>query len=118
MARQRQGSEGMERPHEQRTQAVVGAWKASGQSASAFAPRHGIAATTLFGWQCSLRRRERARSAEPAAGFVGVKLVDGLAARPPAFEVVLRGRRVVRVRPGFDERELSRLLLALERPTC
>jgi hypothetical protein len=118
MARQRSEADSEATPHERRTREAVEAWKASGLTAASFAPRLGIAPATLFGWQWALRRRDREREGGAAARFVGVRVVDRGPARPPSFDVVLPGRRVVRVRVGFDERELSRLLAVVEARAC
>jgi hypothetical protein len=117
MARRRSEAGGEAAVHERRKREAVEAWKASGLTAAVFARRLGVARATLFGWQWAIRRRDRARTMA-APRFLGVRLVDGLRARDVPFDVVLPGRRVVRVRPGFDEAEFSRLLVALERPAC
>ncbi len=117
MARRRSEAGGEATAHARRMREAVEAWKASGLTAAVFARRLGVARATLFGWQWAIRRRDRGPAAA-APPFVGVRLVDRLHARPVPFDVVLPGKRVVRVRSGFDEAELLRLLVALARLPC
>jgi len=104
---------------EREMRSLVSKWRSSGLPLTAFARDRGVAPATLSWWRWELRRRARARRSPAPTAFVGVEVVDApVAARPLPFEVVLRGRRVVRVPAGFDAAELSRLLDALEPARC
>ena len=84
---------------------IVQRWRRSGQTAEAYAQRHGLHAGTLAVWGSKLRS-ELAAAREPVSGgsgsgFLPVRVVSG-PARPDAqrqsgeLEVILRnGRRVV-----------------------
>lgn len=106
-------------PREREMRALVSDWRSSGQPLTAFARDRGVTPATLSWWRWALRRRAQARRSPAPTAFVGVEVVDApVAAKPLPFEVVLRGRRVVRVPAGFDAVELARLLGALEPARC
>lgn len=91
----------------------------SGLSTAAFARERSVAAWKLYAGQRRRRRRRLvARSADSAeVGAAPAFLPVQLTAAPPsgsAFEVELRGGRLLRVPADFDESSLSRLVLALE----
>jgi hypothetical protein len=86
----------------------------SGLTRQEFAAREGVSPNAISWWRWTLRRQqEQAQRLQfvelkaPAAG-------EDEKAAAGGFEVVLVRGRVVRVRPGFDARELLRLVTALE----
>ncbi|MBL8749810.1 MAG: hypothetical protein JNK78_11665 [Planctomycetes bacterium] len=85
----------------------------SGMTVREFAGSRGITPTTLYWWRSRLGARRR-----PAA-LVPVEVVDHevvVARRSPddsAFEVEIDGSVTLRIRAGFDEAELRRLMRAL-----
>jgi hypothetical protein len=96
----------------------IARWEESKLTAEEFAPQEGVKPSSLKWWRWRLggeTRRSR-RSAERSP-FVEVK-----EARPRAastvwhFEIALWNGRVVRVRPGFTDEELARVLAVAERP--
>lgn len=83
----------------------VRAWRASGETAAAFAERHGFSESTLHGWSSRLSRGEApqflrlvAKGPEPRAS--------------PELVVEVGGARV-RVREGFDRGLLAEVVRAL-----
>jgi hypothetical protein len=98
--------------------ALVSEWESSGLKLAEFARAQGVAPATLSWWRWTIGRRERERRSPAPGAFVGVQLVGAAVAPPRPFEVVLPGRRVVRVPSGFDAAELARLLSALEAAPC
>jgi hypothetical protein len=99
-------------------QEVLRAQEASGLSQAAFCRERGISAGTLAWWKRQLRRpgpakrRMRRRTKETGAGFIEIGL--GHVATPVGYEILLSRGRAVRVPGGFDARELSRLIAAVE----
>lgn len=95
-------------------QAVVEAWRRSGQSSGQFARRHGLAEVRLLRWS--------ARIAEPAAllpTFVPVVVKgDEPANETRHVEVVLKGGAVVRAAAGTPTAWLAELVRALEKTSC
>lgn len=98
------------------------AWRASGQSASAYAAQHDLHAGTLAGWGSKLRH---VTSSAPvvAAGAAGSSPVRFLPVRvsaeadrhePPLIELVLRNGRRVRVGGVFDGEVLARAIAIAE----
>jgi hypothetical protein len=102
----------------------------------AFANRLGIPSSRLRWWKSELARRDRQRanhsprpssdSGRPApVALVPVRVVPdderrsaGPAPRGPAYEVLLRGGRLVRVPDGFESGSLTALVAALEAVPC
>lgn len=82
----------------------VGRWRASGLTASEFAGREGLKASTLRWWSSTLKREV----ARPK--FIEVRLP---ATVPGRVEVVVRDI-AVRVSGDFDESVLRRVLAILE----
>jgi transposase-like protein len=99
------------RPEE--IQRILAEFRASGLSQNRFALAHGIHPVTLGYW---IRRAEKSRA--PTSGpraLVPVRLkAEGLLAPSPAFEVLLRSRRVLRVFAEFDSEALHRLVTVLD----
>lgn len=77
----------------------------SGMSVREFAARHGLDAQRLYRW----RAQVGSVGSTPAPAFIEVKPPAGA-----AIEVVLRSGHVVRVRTGFGEEDLRRVVAALE----
>jgi transposase len=103
--------------------ARVEQWRRSGLSVRAFCRERGLLEPNFYAW----RRTLAVRDAE-AVSFVPVQVVaeQGFAptverestpmAESPsgAVELVIDGRRVLRIRPGFDAATLQRVLPLLE----
>ena len=87
---------------------VVDQWKASGQSAVAFAAQHGIHASRLSYWSKQL---EPSQDGPTATTFVAVP-VEASAAPSGAVEIEVDGV-VVRLREGTDARYVVQLVRAL-----
>lgn len=92
---------------------ILAAYKASGQSQSAFARAHDLSPSSLSNWLRRPRRGRRPQSPRPA--LVPVHMIPPPSLRAP-YEVQLANDRMVRVPPGFDADELRRLLSAVESP--
>jgi transposase-like protein len=90
---------------------IVQAYEASGLSQRAFAQSIGLSPQSLRNWICKRQGRPR----ETRSTIVPVRIVETQATSTP-FEVVLSGRRVVRVAPDFDADALKKLVSALESP--
>ena len=85
-------------------QSRIAAWRASGQTAAAFAAEHGYTVGTLRWWSSRLRRRAAARF---------VRLVP-IASAVASTEIVLDvGGARVRVARGFDATLLAQVVAAL-----
>ena len=90
-------------------------WRASGQTASAFASAEGWNPRTLLWWSAELRRAERRRG-----GFIEViaqPLTTPVSERTHEdgrIEVVLREQVRIRVSGAFDASVLRRVVDALE----
>lgn len=111
--------------------AIVAEVDVGGATLSEVARRHGIHASLLFRWRKVLGSvmsappmdAEPATSAVTAPRFVPVMLPAPVAppvptpeaARPGAIEIVLDGRRTVRVSADVDTGALVRIIDALER---
>jgi hypothetical protein len=109
-------------------------WQQSGLTARDFCVAHRVPESSFYAWRRELARRDgraaRTRPPLPArpvvpapssrtAGPAFVQLaIDAGVAVPPAIEVVVAGRRVLRVRPGFDADLLRQLVHLLEEPSC
>ena len=107
-------------------------WKESGLSAKEFAAELGIKSRTLTWWRWNLataptRKLLRNRSTSGAAKSIAITKPASASISPLTFvemaapvstealEVVLPTSLRIRVRPGFDDTTLSRLLDVLER---
>lgn len=92
-------------------------WASSGQTVVAYCRAHQLSKSAFHFWKGELKRRdERAAVSSPAAAFVELQMPEP--AREASIEIAVSGARWVRVRPGFDEETLVRVLLALERSGC
>jgi transposase-like protein len=100
---------------------MVRQWRRSGQTARAFCVAHDLSEPSFYAWRRTLAQRDA-----EAVHFVPVKVVPERASASAAdqasvgLELVLDGRRVLRIGPGFDTATLQRLLPLLEegRPCC
>ena len=96
---------------------LVRRWQRSKLSVRAFCRQHDISENNFYAWRRVLRERGLLDEPTPTrATPTFVQLGHGEAA-DVAIEVVL-GRRVVRVRHGFDGDTLRQLLALLEEPAC
>jgi transposase-like protein len=100
---------------------VIAALKRSGLPTSQFAAQHGLGPERLRRWQRRLEAQPVQRRGRPARStqcgplrFAEVGLAGGHVLAAGQFEVVLRGGRVVRVRPSFDAATLRQLVRILE----
>src|SRR5947209_6020632 len=76
----------------------IAAWRASGLTVRAFCERRRLAEPSFYAW-----RRELDQRPAPAATFVPVRVVPDEARAPAGVvEVLLPGRRTVRVEPRGD----------------
>lgn len=99
----------------------VRAWRASGQSAGAYAEQHGLHAGTLAGWGTKLRDvaaeagpvAARSRASSPMH-FLPVRVSTSIDQEPALIELVLRNGRRVRVSGAFDGEVLARALTIAE----
>jgi transposase-like protein len=90
---------------------IIEQWKASGQSAVAFAGQHGIHAGRLAYWSKQLEQPESSST----AAFVAVPIEA--AAATSSIEIDLDRRLTVRVPEGADTRYIVQLVAALQRNT-
>lgn len=103
-------------------------WQQSGLAVSVFCRQRQLEPQSFFRWRklLCLRDQPRAAASQPATGspdgsplFVPVHVRPPLpVSPPPAFEVVLRCGRLLRLSPGFDPACLRSLLLILEEAPC
>jgi transposase len=89
-------------------------WRASGLTVRAYCEECGLSEASFYAW-----RRELERRRAEAARFVPVHVVaDEPQVAEGAIELVLAGKRSLRVAPGFDAATLRRLLAVLEDQPC
>ena len=105
-------------------------WRASGQSAVAYARERGIHAGTLAGWASKVRDLTVAKSVggdQRGSMFVPVQVAPAPTAAAAAakarldrgeVEVVLRNGRRIRVSGTFDSEAVARLLMIAEGAAC
>lgn len=105
---------------------LVAAWEKSGLSQAEFCRRRKVKAVNFGWWKRKLestskshprtnrsgsnRTKPSPKSAKPQ--FVEFRMTDATAA--PAYEVVLRGGRVLRLPQQFDPAVVARLVVAVE----
>ncbi|MDO9020610.1 MAG: hypothetical protein Q8S73_13550 [Deltaproteobacteria bacterium] len=91
----------------QRWRERVGAWRASGLTAEAFASGEAFSASTLRWWSSRLGRA-------PAVSFLELVPRPAAAAPEPSRDLVVEvGPARVRVAPGFDPTLLAAVIRAL-----
>jgi hypothetical protein len=104
-------------------------WQHSGLSVTGFCHQRQIQTQSFFRWRRLLCLRDQSPAspvegpgdsptAPPLFVPVHVRAAAPVAAPSPAFEVVLRTGRVLRVGQGFDPDNLRRLLVVLEEQPC
>lgn len=128
MARTRRVDLGKER----RWRRVMARWRRSGMTARAFCLAQQFKESAFYWWRRELARRDRiqgtlannhfkdpqakmARGRSTKPTFVPLRVVNDPSAD---IEVVLRGGRVLRLRPGFDEGTLRQVIGILEDASC
>jgi|SRR5262249_54985380 len=100
-----------------------------------FCAERGISVPSFYFWRREIDRRDRQRklatkqAPEPTSSttlpspdlatpaFVTLAMDTGTVP-PPAIEIVVAERRLLRVRPGFDAELLRQLVRLLEEPSC
>lgn len=118
---------------------LLGTQRASGGTLRTFAKRVGIPLGRLQWWKWELARRDRLRAGKSSAAlecvtpptevaFVPVRILPDIEraecpdvrpmARAAAYEVLLRGGRLVRVPGEFEPASLTALVAALEAVPC
>ena len=90
----------------------IAACGASGVPIAQYCRDQGLSYGGYHWWKRELKRRNL------PAGFVEVRVPPAANAVEAAIEVVLSGRGIVRVHPGFDETTLARVLAVVERGGC
>jgi transposase-like protein len=99
---------------------LVRRWRRSSLSVRAFCLQHEISENNFYAWRRVLRERgllgETPTPTLATPAFVQL-LHDEAEAAETVIEVVL-GRRVLRVRRGFDDATLRQLVALLEEPAC
>jgi hypothetical protein len=87
----------------------------TGETWRVLATRSGMAYPTLTGWVWRLRREQSdPKASRSDRGFVELVAKDRPRAERDGFDLVLRGKRRIRVGVDFDEAALSRLVRVLE----
>lgn len=95
----------------------VARWQKSGLTATEFAAREGLKASTLTWWRAALRRAQARPSTEvdSAPTFVEIEAVELAVPTCAPIEVALSNGRIVRVPATFDDAALQRVLQIAER---
>jgi hypothetical protein len=97
---------------EQDARAVLDEFGASGLGVQAFCRRYGVSEQRVRYWQ---RRLAASADVTAAPVFLPVRIVTPrIAVADEPIEIVVRGERTVRVRAGFDQGLLRRVLEVLE----
>ena len=100
----------LESPSRRKWREIIQRQRASGMSVTEFCRRHGVAASSFFGWKRKL-------GSFPAAGvFVEAKIAPALpaASAVSVMEIRLRHGRRVLVGRGFDRDLLAEVIAVLE----
>ena len=115
----------MKRTSREQWEAIIGAWKASGDTATTFSRKRGISVRALRWWRWRLnaiaREEAEVQKSEASRKMVPLNFLEVPVQSIPfhvdgdLLEVVLPSKLVVRVRPGFDDATLDALLNVLER---
>jgi len=107
----------------------------SDRTARDFCAEHGISVPSFYSWRREIERRDRQQklATQKAPEFTSSTILpfrdpttpafvtlgmNAGATLPPAIEVVVAERRLLRVRPGFDAELLRQLVRLLEEPSC
>jgi hypothetical protein len=95
---------------EQQWRRWIQQWRRSGLSVRAFCAQHGLTQASFYLWRRELQRRDAA-----AVSFVPVEIAAAEASEPATgIEILLAGKRRIRVEPGFDVLTLQRVVAVLE----
>jgi len=95
---------------------LIRRWQRSELSVREFCRREQISENNFYAWRRVLRERGLLAEA-PTAAPAFVQLLHGEPSTDGVIEVVL-DRCVLRVRSGFDDETLRRLLALVEEPAC
>jgi transposase-like protein len=110
-----------ERWHQADGEAMVAALRASGETPSEFALRHGVQEARVQRWVKRVERvgrRSRPAASVPSVTFAPVRVAaEPAIASGPGLEVVI-GEAVVRVSRGFDGELLRRVVTTLGGTSC
>jgi transposase-like protein len=99
---------------------LVHRWQRCQLTVREFCQRHHVSEASFFSWRRVLRQRglldEPVTAKSDSLAFVKLTLPP----KPPRVRVVevVLGKRVLRVRPGFDAAMLLELVRLLEEPAC
>jgi hypothetical protein len=100
-------------------------WRTSGLTQKDFCLENGLPITKFRWWKRELLKRGVLEKGEKQNRpvFVPVELTESHSESksgesPPAFEVLLKGERVIRVPSGFDGDDFQRLVSILEAIPC
>lgn len=96
---------------------LVERWQRSKLTIREFCQRHQLSEPSFYSWRRVLRERGLIQDAPEVKAPAFVKLDLEATTAASAVEVVL-GRRVLRVRPGFDADMLLELVHLLEERAC
>jgi transposase-like protein len=97
---------------------LVQRWQQSKLSVREFCKRHQISEHSFYSWRRLLRQRGLLPDADGGAAPAFVKLdFDTATAAASAIDIVI-GRRVLRVRAGFDAELLQKLVQLFEEHAC
>ena len=102
---------------------LIHRWQCSQTTVREFCQRHRVSEASFFSWRRVLRERglmDDAPAQAQTPAFVKLTAAPEAATFETAASAVevLLGRRVVRVRPGFDADMLLELVRLLEEPAC
>jgi hypothetical protein len=96
---------------------TIAAWKASGQTITAFCAARGLGESTFFAKRRELARRNQSPNAPtpptPNTSFAAVRLISD-----PTIEIVVPNGVILRVPVGADPASVARLVLALRGAPC
>jgi transposase-like protein len=108
-----------ERWSEADARAVLEQWRRSGEPLAVFARERGIAPPRLYWWRRKVGFESTGKPDVPQPVLLPVKVVTAESEHPSEpIEVELRNGHLVRVRAGFDEDTLRRVLALLGEATC
>lgn len=91
---------------------ILALFESQRETVSAFCERLGVSESSFYRWSRELQRRDADQRDVPIFQPVVITPAAAVSTRP--IEVRLRGRRVLRVPPGFDADLLRQLVAVLE----
>ena len=99
----------------------LASWRRCGSGVRAYCRTEGLPEASFYAWRRVLTKRRQPAGTRPSqpgtAAFVPVRLIEEPSA-DATLEIVLRGGRVVRVRPGFHAETLRKVVSVLEGLSC